>query len=386
MTAVHVHVAPPPYTPKKKSPKNSNNSVSPSTVPASVEPAAETTPSVHPKVDQLRAQLAELNLNTTGTKAVLQARLRRALKSGAKKPGKRVHFSEEVDVRMLPPVDEAITVASAGETTTMTLSLDGEHNLSSGTNSHGGTDDNAIIDEASASPPPYPATDWRHVYRECKRADTSQPYDFYLVLDVEATCDRDADRHFPNEIIEFPVVLINGETMRVVDEFHSYVRPTVHPKLSAFCIELTGIDQATVDAAPTFSTVLRDFETWLSQYAQPPYRNTLFITDGPWDIRDFIRKQCHHSRISRPGYLRSFVDLRRLYTDFYARERQNLNGMLEEMGMRFEGREHSGRDDARNIARIAMGMMNEGCLFTPNYEVRVKRVGIGKRGKQFILV
>jgi 3'-5' exoribonuclease 1 len=30
----------------------------------------------------------------------------------------------------------------------------------------------------------------------------------------------------------------------VVDEFHSYVRPTFQPTLHAFCTELTGVTQA----------------------------------------------------------------------------------------------------------------------------------------------
>src|SRR5689334_525374 len=37
------------------------------------------------------------------------------------------------------------------------------------------------------------------------------------------------------------------------DYFHCYVRPQVHPKLTAFCTQLTGITQETVDkgAQPT---------------------------------------------------------------------------------------------------------------------------------------
>lgn len=75
-------------------------------------------------------------------------------------------------------------------------------------------------------------------------------------------------RSYPNEIVEFPVVLLQwrrlttaaeegdystvptaGEeeldmwTLEIVDEFQSFVRPTWKPKLSAFCTELTGITQ-----------------------------------------------------------------------------------------------------------------------------------------------
>ena len=40
--------------------------------------------------------------------------------------------------------------------------------------------------------------------------------------------------------------------------------------------------------------------------------------------------------------------------------------MLERQGMRFKGRLHSGIDDARNIARIAMRMRKDGCGFYVN--------------------
>ncbi len=35
--------------------------------------------------------------------------------------------------------------------------------------------------------------------------------------------------------------------------------------------------------------------------------------------------------------------------------------MLEMMEMQFEGREHCGLDDARNIARIAEQLLRDGC-------------------------
>ncbi|KIJ44152.1 hypothetical protein M422DRAFT_169077, partial [Sphaerobolus stellatus SS14] len=102
-----------------------------------------------------------------------------------------------------------------------------------------------------------------------------QPCDYFLVLDVEATCVPGADFSWPNEIIEWPVVLLtwadrdeaDGKAgqLQVVDEFKSFVRPTWKPKLSEFCTSLTGITQANVDSAPTFTNVLGDFKKFLSR-------------------------------------------------------------------------------------------------------------------------
>ena len=92
--------------------------------------------------------------------------------------------------------------------------------------------------------------------------------DFLLVLDFEATCeDRNINARFgPQEIIEWPVALLNLRTLEVEDEFHHYVRPVQNPTLTAFCTELTGIQQSWVDSAPTFETALRQHTSWLRQH------------------------------------------------------------------------------------------------------------------------
>ncbi|KAI8828500.1 ribonuclease H-like domain-containing protein [Chytridium lagenaria] len=202
-----------------------------------------------------------------------------------------------------------------------------------------------------------------------------QPFDFYLVFDVEATCQED-NRNFHNEIIEFPIILIDGRSRTIISEFHSYVRPTLHPILSSYCTNLTGITQETVSTSPLFPNVLESFEDWLSEYSDYPFRNCVFITDGPWDIRDFIPKQLDASKIAKPPYFaKRFINLRRMYENFYSRNpamspaptltRKSINlvGMLTGLDMTFQGREHSGIDDARNIARIALKMMEDGAVF-----------------------
>ncbi|KAG8230208.1 hypothetical protein J437_LFUL009270, partial [Ladona fulva] len=69
-----------------------------------------------------------------------------------------------------------------------------------------------------------------------------QSYDFFLVLDFEATCERNVKLD-PQEIIEFPCLKINGKTMIEEKTFHRYVKPRYSPVLSPFCVELTGILQ-----------------------------------------------------------------------------------------------------------------------------------------------
>ncbi len=47
-----------------------------------------------------------------------------------------------------------------------------------------------------------------------------QNYDYFLVLDFEATCDQERKIH-PIEIIEFPVLKINARTFQCESIFHT---------------------------------------------------------------------------------------------------------------------------------------------------------------------
>merc|ERR1719460_2148124 len=67
-------------------------------------------------------------------------------------------------------------------------------------------------------------------------SSTKQKY--ICVLDFEKTCEKDV-RLDPQEIIEFPSVLLCADRIVPDVEFHCYVRPSVNPFLTNFCTELT---------------------------------------------------------------------------------------------------------------------------------------------------
>ncbi|BGP22686.1 hypothetical protein JCM10295v2_001577 [Rhodotorula toruloides] len=159
-------------------------------------------------------------------------------------------------------------------------------------------------------------------------------------------------RGYPNEIIEWPVILLqwrkkrrrNGPPSEVNDEevdadeddwelvqtaeFHSFVRPTWRPRLSAFCTELTGIKQHDVDSAPTFAQLCRNFHRdFVVNYNLFSSENkTVWVTDGPWDLRDFVAKTCYLSGTPRPPWLAGeIVDLRLLVSSFFAGLKKGTN-------------------------------------------------------------
>jgi hypothetical protein len=77
---------------------------------------------------------------------------------------------------------------------------------------------------------------------EAQRGLRPQVFEYLLILDFEATCNEGA-RPFPQEIIEFPVFVLNTRTLEVEGTFHRVVRPTVNATLSPFCTQLTGMTQ-----------------------------------------------------------------------------------------------------------------------------------------------
>ncbi|KAG0657285.1 hypothetical protein C6P46_006569 [Rhodotorula mucilaginosa] len=187
------------------------------------------------------------------------------------------------------------------------------------------------------------------------RRPHDQQFDSFLVFDVEATCERIDEPWgkfafaYPNEIIEWPVVLLQWQRSTVgsqddqddddddhdefeeedqdswhlvqVDEFHSFVKPTWANRLSSFCTELTGITQADLETAPTFSGLCDQFHRdFIQRHGLfTPDNRTVWVTDGPWDLRDFVAKTCYLSSTPRPAWLAGeIIDLRLLTSLFFA--------------------------------------------------------------------
>nr|AGH30335.1 Eri-1-2 [Nilaparvata lugens] len=152
--------------------------------------------------------------------------------------------------------------------------------------------------------------------------------------------------HRKHEIIEFPAILVDSEKQAVIDEFHSYVKPVKHPKLSDFCIELTGIAQETVDKSEEFSGVFTKFNKWLKKHGLDSKSKYAIVTDGPCDMGRFLFGQCEVC----------------------------LASMLQSFGVEFDGRLHCGLDDARNIANLLIHMIKDGVRIDINENIQENRM------------
>ncbi|XP_013402614.1 3'-5' exoribonuclease 1 [Lingula anatina] len=199
-------------------------------------------------------------------------------------------------------------------------------------------------------------------------------YDYILVIDFEATCNEVNIPGFNFEVIEFPVVMICMTEMRVVHTFHSYCRPTLNPKLSSFCIHLTGITQSVVNNAPLFTEVMSQLEDWMQTVGLKDKGVKFAVaTDGPWDMSRFLYQQCHLSNVPFPKWGRKWINVRKAFGNCYSVRQVKLTTMLEYLGMEFEGEQHRGIDDAKNIARILLCMLKDGCELRINERLFAKK-------------
>lgn len=197
---------------------------------------------------------------------------------------------------------------------------------------------------------------------------TDTYYDYICVVDFEATCEEDNPSDYHHEIIEFPMVLINTHTLEIVDSFQEYVKPELNPRLSDFCVKLTGITQKMVDEAAPFPDVLQRVVAWLQERELGTKYKYAILTDGAWDMSKFLNIQCRLSRIRYPQFAKKWINIRKSYGNFYKvpRTQTKLSTMLEKLGLKYEGRPHCGLDDSRNIARIALRMLKDGCQLRVN--------------------
>ena len=190
----------------------------------------------------------------------------------------------------------------------------------------------------------------------------SSPWTHYLVLDFEATCERnDPTQKQWSELIEFPCVLLDANDLRTVGEFSTFVRPTQRQQLTAFCTELTSITQDQVDAAQPLEIVLKRFSTWLPEMlGTDDLSRVLPITCGEPDLQYMLPNECKRKGLPVPAPLKYYCNIKKPFSGLLACKAGGMTNMLRQLNLRLEGVHHRGIDDARNIARLVVKLVQLG--------------------------
>ncbi|MGG6295586.1 exonuclease domain-containing protein [Leptolyngbya sp. AN02str] len=172
-------------------------------------------------------------------------------------------------------------------------------------------------------------------------------YDYYLVLDLEATCcDQATIKRHQTEIIEIGAVMVEAQGLNVTDEFQIFVKPVRYSILTPFCKSLTSITQEHVDQAPGYVEAVTLLKQWLSKYP-----NGVFGSWGDYDRNQFRKDSKFHNVPFPIDY--PHVNLKQVFSE--AQGLPKRYGMVEALqlaGVALEGTHHRGIDDARNIAKL----------------------------------
>lgn len=165
----------------------------------------------------------------------------------------------------------------------------------------------------------------------------------YIILDLEATC-WENDRTKQNEIIEIGAVKINGK-LAVIDEFQTFVKPTLNPWLSEFCKKLTSISQDDVNAAPYFPEAIQRFQDWIGE-------EPFFLCSWGFYDKTQLKKDCELHQLSA-AWLKNHISLKHQHGKLIGIEKGvGMARALQMLKLPLEGTHHRGMDDARNIAKI----------------------------------
>ncbi|CAL9272225.1 hypothetical protein SUDANB5_00671 [Streptomyces sp. SudanB5_2050] len=182
------------------------------------------------------------------------------------------------------------------------------------------------------------------------------------VIDVEATCW--AGQPPPgavSEVVEIGLAVVDLVARERVERHRVMVRPA-RSRVSAFCTELTGITQAEADAGMSFADAC-DTLVRLHGAAVRPWASW-----GDYDRHQFVR-QCAADGVpypfGRPAE-RTHTNAKAVFTGAHGlRKRPGMAQALDLAGLPLEGRHHRGVDDAWNIAKLVLGLVERGAWPVP---------------------
>lgn len=170
-----------------------------------------------------------------------------------------------------------------------------------------------------------------------------------IVVDIESTCWE--GRPPPGEeaeIIEIGLTVLDPASKELSDRRAIIVRPQ-RSKVSNFCTRLTTLTQEDVDAGVSFAEACdileREYDT----------RERLWVSWGDYDRQSF-EAQCIQFGVGYP-FSDRHLNAKRLFASLRGEKRVGLAGALERIGLMLEGTHHRGVDDAWNIARVLVHLL-----------------------------
>ena len=176
---------------------------------------------------------------------------------------------------------------------------------------------------------------------------------YFIIYDLEATCWQGKPANKTQEIIEVGAIKMDrfGE---ITDEFSRFVRPVLNPVLSAYCKELTSIDQIAINRADKFDQVIEDFQDWIEIFDE----EYLLCSWGRFD-KPLLKQDCELHQIET-DWLDPHINVKRQYQEMKRlRKPRGLMNAIEAEGFEFTGMHHRALSDAQNLGKIFSKYLDE---------------------------
>ncbi len=176
-----------------------------------------------------------------------------------------------------------------------------------------------------------------------------------ILIDCEFTCWEDslctwwADPRRPPEVIEIGLARYAFDEARAADTFTDFVRPRLNPRLSAYCRDLLGLAQETVDAAPLLTDVAPHLSAWLDRL--PPG-----VPTCGWGTidREFVAADAGRAGLPCPFAARPHADVRALCERVLGRDPGSRDALRVDWKLAPNPRRHRALDDALDAAQFGV--------------------------------
>jgi inhibitor of KinA sporulation pathway (predicted exonuclease) len=176
--------------------------------------------------------------------------------------------------------------------------------------------------------------------------------DKILVVDIEATCwEGMTPPGQKNDIIEVGVCLLDVDTGEISANRGILVIPE-RSQISKFCTQLTSITPGLIENEGIYfddacDILEREYDS----------QNRVWASYGDYDRNQFQR-QCSEMRVAYP-FGPSHINVKAMFSQKRRMNRSvGMASALEMLNLPLEGTHHRGVDDAKNIAKILRGVLN----------------------------
>jgi inhibitor of KinA sporulation pathway (predicted exonuclease) len=176
-----------------------------------------------------------------------------------------------------------------------------------------------------------------------------------VLLDCEFTCWEMsmetgwADKRYPPEIIQIGLAVFDTKRDKHIEDYASYVRPRINPRLSDYCKKLLGLTQDVVDNAKDFCAVAEEIFNLLQSYEKSSIYTCAWGND-----RDVVAENAARCDSIDPFSMLSQMDLQQIASNIFGFQDKLLTreSVKQKLGFAFSKDRHNALDDAMDLKNI----------------------------------